>query len=87
MKTTNDLMNVLNNIDDKEGLNEYLNGLEKYKDLDAIKYYDTLRKVREENKIKWNDDTLKKAYNKYVDDLIENAKPKQEEEQPQEQEQ
>ena len=50
-------------------------------------YYDTLRKVREENKIKWNDDTLKKAYNKYVDDLIENAKPKQEEEQPQEQEQ
>ncbi|MCR5543669.1 MAG: helix-turn-helix transcriptional regulator [Eubacterium sp.] len=44
MKTTNDLMNVLNNIDDKEGLNEYLNGLEKYKDLDAIKYYDTLRK-------------------------------------------
>lgn len=42
-------------------------------------YYEALRSIREENKIKWNDDQLKKAYNKYMDDLIENSKPKQEE--------
>ena len=47
-------------------------------------FYSSLKAIREENKIKWNDDTLKKAYNKYVDELIENSKPKQEEEQPQE---
>ena len=43
-------------------------------------YYEALRSIREDNKIKWNDDKLKKAYNKYMDDLIENSKPKQEEE-------
>ena len=37
-------------------------------------YYETLRDFRKENKLKWNDDVLKKAYNKYMNDLIENAK-------------
>lgn len=37
-------------------------------------YYETLRDFRKENKIKWNDDVLKKAYNKYMDELIESAK-------------
>lgn len=36
-------------------------------------YYETLIKVREENKIKWNDDTLKNAYNKYMQDLIKST--------------
>ena len=47
-------------------------------------YYQALKSIREENKIKWNDDKLKKAYNKYIDDLIESSKPKQQEEQTQE---
>ena len=38
---------------------------------DATLYYKTLNKIREENKIKWNDDSLKKAYNDYIDNLIE----------------
>jgi len=37
-------------------------------------YYETLKAVREKNKLSWNDDELKKAYNNYMDDLIENAK-------------
>ena len=37
-------------------------------------YYSALKGFREDNKIKWNDDTLKKAYDKYVDNLIETAK-------------
>ncbi len=40
---------------------------------DATLYYKTLDKIREENKIKWNDDALKKAYNDYMDNLIEAA--------------
>ena len=40
---------------------------------DATLYYKTLVKIREENKIKWNDDALEKAYNDYMDDLIEAA--------------
>ena len=36
-------------------------------------YYETLMAIREENKIKWNDSTLKKAYNNYMDELIKNA--------------
>ena len=40
---------------------------------DATLYYKTLNKIREENKIKWNDDALKKAYNDYMDNLIEAA--------------
>lgn len=37
-------------------------------------YYETLDDIRKENKIKWNDDSLKKAYEEYMDRLIENAK-------------
>ena len=37
-------------------------------------YYETLIKVREEQKINWKDDSLKKAYNEYMEKLIENAK-------------
>lgn len=40
---------------------------------DATLYYKTLDKIREENKIKWNDDALKKAYNDYMDNLIDAA--------------
>lgn len=41
---------------------------------DNTLYYVALREIREKNKIKWNDDTLKNAYNNYVDNLINNAK-------------
>ena len=37
-------------------------------------YYTALKEIREENKIKWNDDSLKKAYNDYIDELIKTAK-------------
>lgn len=37
-------------------------------------HYETLKKIREKNKIKWNDDSLKNAYNDYMDKLINNAK-------------
>lgn len=37
-------------------------------------YYEALKEIREENKIKWNDDTLKKAYKEYMDKLIESAR-------------
>lgn len=37
-------------------------------------YYESLKAVREKNKITWNDDGLKKAYNDYVEKLIDNAK-------------
>ena len=50
---------------------------------DGSLYYEALKAIREENKIKWNDDNLKNAYNKYMNDLIENSKPKQEETQEQ----
>ena len=36
-------------------------------------YYETLIKVREENKIKWNDDVLKKAYDNYMQELIKSV--------------
>ena len=36
-------------------------------------YYETLRDFRAENKIKWNDKVLKKAYDNYVIDQINNA--------------
>lgn len=45
---------------------------------DSSLYYVALDEVRKENNIKWNDDTLKKAYEKYMDNLIENAKKSQE---------
>ncbi len=41
---------------------------------DNTLYYVALREIRENNKIKWNDDSLKKAYNDYMDNLINNAK-------------
>lgn len=37
-------------------------------------YYEALKAIREDNKIKWNDDKLKKAYNKYMDNLIKQSK-------------
>ena len=37
-------------------------------------YYETLKAIREKNKISWNDDILKDTYNNYMDQLIENAK-------------
>ena len=36
-------------------------------------YYEALRDIRNENKIKWNDSELKKAYNEYVENLIKNS--------------
>ena len=41
---------------------------------DSSVFYSTLEKIREDKKIKWNDDSLKKAYKKYMKDLKENAK-------------
>ena len=43
-------------------------------DEDKALFYETLRDVRIENKIKWNDDTLKKAYDEYVQKLIDSSK-------------
>lgn len=40
---------------------------------DASLYYKTLRDFRIENNIKWNDDVLEKAYEEYIDKLVENA--------------
>ena len=36
-------------------------------------YYEALRDIRIENKIKWNDDSLKSAYDEYVQELIDSA--------------
>ncbi len=41
---------------------------------DPTLYYETLMSIREDNKIKWNDDVLKNAYNKYMQDLIDSVK-------------
>ncbi len=41
---------------------------------DSTLYYQSLVKIREEKKIKWNDDALEKAYNDYMDNLIDAAK-------------
>ena len=43
-------------------------------DADSSLYYESLIKVREKKKISWNDDTLKKAYDDYMNKLIESAK-------------
>lgn len=40
---------------------------------DKALYYKTLISIREDNKIKWNDDELKNAYNKYMQDLIDSV--------------
>ena len=37
-------------------------------------YYQALISIREENKISWNDDNLKNAYNDYMNELIKNSK-------------
>lgn len=37
-------------------------------------YYEALLEIRKENEIKWNDDSLKKAYNDYMNNLIETAR-------------
>ena len=44
MKTTNDLMNILNEIDSDKSLDEYLEKIEKYKDLNYLDYYLTVIK-------------------------------------------
>ena len=41
---------------------------------DKSLYYEALKEIRVENKIKWNDDTLKKAYDKYMEELIKASK-------------
>ena len=40
----------------------------------ASLYYETLKEIHKKKKISFNDDTLKKAYNTYMDKLIESAK-------------
>ncbi|MBQ9018929.1 MAG: peptidylprolyl isomerase [Bacilli bacterium] len=37
-------------------------------------YYESLMDIRDKNKIKWNDDKLKKSYDKYMNKLIESTK-------------
>lgn len=37
-------------------------------------YYETLMAIRKENKLKWNDSNLKKAYNEFMEKLITTAK-------------
>ena len=41
---------------------------------DSTLYYKALKGFREKNKIKFNDDVLKKAYNDYINNLIDSAK-------------
>ena len=41
---------------------------------DSTLYYTTLDEIRNVSKITWNESTLKKAYKKYMNKLIENAK-------------
>ena len=45
---------------------------EKIKSSNTI-YYETLMDIREDAKIKWNDDSLKKAYEDYMNNLINQA--------------
>lgn len=64
---------------EKEALKNVKNDIkEKLKDRklnnDSTLYYTTLQEIREANKIKWNDDVLKKAYNDYMEEIIEAAK-------------
>ena len=56
----------------KEKIKETLRD-EKLDDNDTL-YYETLRDFRKANKLSWNDDVLEKAYNKYMNELIKNAK-------------
>lgn len=41
---------------------------------DSTLYYESLKGYREDKKLTWNDDELKKAYNDYMNKQIENAK-------------
>lgn len=41
---------------------------------DKTLFYKTLINIRKDKKIKWNDSVLEKAYNEYMDSLIEQAK-------------
>ena len=41
---------------------------------DPTLFYTTLIDIRKDAKIKWNDSELKKAYDDYMNDLINNAK-------------
>ena len=41
---------------------------------DPSLYYEALKGYREDKKLSWNDDVLKKAYNDYMNKLIENSK-------------
>lgn len=43
-------------------------------DADPLLYYQTLIDIREKNNIKWKDDSLKKQYNKLMDQLLDTAK-------------
>ena len=43
-------------------------------DDDKSLYYESLKGIREKNKIKFNDDVLKTAYDNYMNDLIKQAK-------------
>ena len=43
-------------------------------DADATLYYESLKNYRKDNGITWNDSALKKAYEKYMNDLVESAK-------------
>ena len=51
MKTTNDLMNILTkNVNSPEELNDYINDIDKYKDLDFISYFSTIMKSHNHKK-------------------------------------
>ena len=41
---------------------------------DSSLFYTTLLEIRKEAKIKWNDSELKKAYEDYMNNLIEKSK-------------
>ena len=56
----------------KEEIKETLK--DKKKEDDPSLYYKTLIDIREDKKIKWNDSDMKRAYNRYYDKLIEQAK-------------
>ena len=56
----------------KENIKEKLRD-QKLKE-DSSLYYESLKAIREDKKISWNDDVLKKAYNEYVNKQSENAK-------------
>lgn len=61
--------------DSKEDIKEKLK-TQKLNDNKSL-YYEALISIREDNKIKWNDDKLKDAYNKYMQELIDSTKEKE----------